>query len=885
MLARGGRQRLKTPVRLLFLILLAFLFVAAPGSQVHADGASHEYNEDASASVSWAMHNATGLTAQNITFGGGSALLPWQTKLIEWNRPLRFVDNGTLDGNVTDSGPGLSLRPDPTNYVGDGDFGTGAPWSYQDGPTGNVTARWNSTSRLAEMGHVATEVSWENMDSVANWTYTSGITGFEEAGGQREGAGMMGLWVAAWSNGFGGASRTSGPANWSGSDRLLVWVEMNNSLAVFFNITANIGSPSGPLRSTAQVSLGVGWQRITIDLNQLGPASSRADLYNIMLRFNAESVATGTWFFVDDLRLGTAQFFNETASVSLSLAKPNATSVAPGGGILSFDWYVPGAEGIVSHDAIVNLSGPLGSYENPIPLNQLGLWQTYSADVSSTTALQGSYTLMFRLRLDVDNATAVDARLWIDNVTLRFPDRHNGTYTSRPISLLSRSAYLNVTWAADVPAGTTLTLRLRTGSNSAPGSVGWSDWSSWSAPGRYVPSLDPNPYFQVRAEFGTTNASLTPTLTSLTLEARHRAVTGLIVSDVYTVPSPPGLLHWRRFDAIFNTPPSTSISHFVNDSSQRYAVVSGSNLSGMHGRSIRWEARFTTSDGLVTPYLSLVTLTYEYLGSIRSVVISPSGVVNATLGGALHFRATALDAGDHVLPTVNFTWSTTAPGGIEYDNDNATFVAGAVGLYKVVATAQGLGNSGNVWVNVSAAPGQTSIGDILWSWPFWPYLLAILGAAGTGFVGFEVWARRVFAIDDVFVIKKDGRLIMHNTRRMRPDRDEDILSGMLTAILAFIRDADPEENGELKRFEIGGKTTLLERGEHVYLTAVYSGRVPRWAVGDLRRFVRDLEAQFGKAFATWDGSPEDLQGVKAYVDRLATRARYRRPPPRNASAG
>jgi len=885
MLTRGGRQKLKAPGGFLFLALLALLFVAAPGSQVHADGASHEYNEDSSATVSWVMHNATGLTAQDITFSGGSALLPWQTNLTEWDRPSRFVENGTLDASVTASGPGLSLRPDPTNYVADGDFGTAASWSYQDGATGNVTARWNSTSGLAAMGHVATETSWENMDSVANWTYTSGITGFEETGGQREGAGMMGLLVAGWSNGFGGASRSSGPANWSGSDRLLVWVEMNNSLTVHFNITANIGSASGPLRGTAPLALDVGWQRLIIDLNQLGPASSRGGLYNVMLRFNAGSVALGTWFFVDDLRLGTAEFFNETASVSQSLAKANVTSAAPGSGLLSFDWYVPGVAGIVAHEAVVNLSGPSGSSESPIPLIQFGQWQTYSADVSSTTAAPGSYTPTFRLRAEVDNATAVDARLWIDNVTLRFPDRHNGTYTSRAISLLSRSAFLNVTWTADVPVATTLTLRLRTGNNSVPGSAGWGSWSSWSASGRYDPNLDPNPFFQVRAEFGTTNASETPTLTSLILEARHRVVTGLIVSDLYTVPSPQGILHWRRFDAAFNATPSSSISYSVNDSSERYAVVSGSDLSGMHGRSIRWEARFTTSDGLVTPSLSLVTLTYEYLGPIQSVVVSPSGVINATSGDRLHLRATARDAGGHVLPTVNFTWSTTAPGGLEYDNDNATFVAGAVGLYRVVAAVQGLGNSGSVWVNVSAAPEQTSFGDVLWSWPLWPYFLAILGAAGTGFVGYEVWARRVFAIDDVFLIKKDGRLIMHNTRRMRADRDEDILSGMLTAILAFIRDSDPEENGELKRFEIGGKTTLLERGEHVYLTAVYSGRVPRWAVGDLRRFVRDLEAKFGNAFATWDGSPEDLQGVKAYVDRLATRARYRRPPPRNASAG
>lgn len=885
MLARGGRQKLKTPVRFLLLVFLGLILIGAVGSQVHADGPLYHDNGNASATVSWAMHNATGLTAQNITFSGGNAVLPWQNNITEWDRPSRFVANGTLDGNLTASGPGLSLRPDSANFVIDGDFATAVPWGYQDGITGNVTARWNSTTRAAQMGRVATEMTWENMDSVANWSYTSGITGFEEAGGQKEGTGMMGLDVVFWSNGFGGAMRTSGPSNWSASDRLVLWVRMNTSLAVYFNVTANRGSSSGPLRGTTPQPLIAGWQPIVVDLDQLGPASSRAALYNVMLRFNAGSVASGTWFFVDGLRLGTAEFFNETASLSQSLAKANATSVTPGSGLLSFDWYATNGSGVADYAASVNLSGPSGSYEAQIPTSPSGRWQTSSSDVSTTAASPGAYSLTFRLRTAVDNVTAVDARLWIDNVTLSFPDRHNGTYTSYPISLLARSEYLNLSWAAVVPFATTATLSLRTGNNSQAGSAGWTGWSSWWVPGQYVPVLDSNPYFQVRAELGTTNASATPTLTSFTLEARHRSVTGLLISDPYTVPSPPGILRWRRFDAVSNVTPSTSVSYFVNDSTQRYAVVAGSDLSAMRGKSIRWEARFTTSDGLATPSLSEVSLTYEYLGAIQSVVVSPSGVINATSGDTLHLRATALDVGGHVLPSVNFTWSTTAPGGIDYDNANATFVAGTVGLYKVVATALGVSNSGFVWVNVTSASGQSSFGDFLWRWPFWPYLLAILGTAAAVFGGYEVWSRRMFAIDDVFLIKKDGRLMMHNTRRMRADRDEDILSGMLTAILAFLRDSDPEENGDLKRFEIGGKTTLLERGKHVYLSAIYSGRVPRWAARDLRKFVRDLEARFGDAFATWDGSPQDLQGVKEYVERLATRTRYRRPPARNAPAG
>ena len=43
---------------------------------------------------------------------------------------------------------------------------------------------------------------------------------------------------------------------------------------------------------------------------------------------------------------------------------------------------------------------------------------------------------------------------------------------------------------------------------------------------------------------------------------------------------------------------------------------------------------------------------------------------------------------------------------------------------------------------------------------------------GGAYSGYELWVRRAFAIDDVFLISKEGRLMMHNTRRMRADRDE-----------------------------------------------------------------------------------------------------------------
>ena len=58
-------------------------------------------------------------------------------------------------------------------------------------------------------------------------------------------------------------------------------------------------------------------------------------------------------------------------------------------------------------------------------------------------------------------------------------------------------------------------------------------------------------------------------------------------------------------------------------------------------------------------------------------------------------------------------------------------------------------------------------------------------------------------IDEVFLMYRDGRLIKHFTRRLKPDVDQDILSGMLTAVQEFVKDTFRGEEGELDQMKFG----------------------------------------------------------------------------------
>src|SRR6266511_265088 len=422
----------------------------------------------------------------------------------------------------------------------------------------------------------------------------------------------------------------------------------------------------------------------------------------------------------------------------------------------------------------------------------------------------------------------------------------------------------NGSFAAAVDAGaTSARLDVRSGNGTDTADPSWSPWNSWADPGQYLAGLPSSDHFQVRAELNTTNASESPVLNSFLLEYRHRVATGTVTADV--VAADLDFLLWRSLNASWSGSAATSVELLAGNGSTYSVVPPSGSLAGLPGRVLRWQAVLTTSSGLNTPMLVLVEATYEFLGPADHVLLTSPGPLALEAGQTLRFQASVLDAGDHPVNAA-VVWSTTDPTG-KVQNDG-TYLAGSVGTWNVTVTVAGSQVSSTAHVTVRAA--SLSIQAVLF-----PFGLVAVVAAAAAYVGYDVWVKRAFAIDDIFLISKDGRLMLHNTRRMRADRDEDILSAMLTAILTFLRDFDPEENGELRRFDIGGKTALLERGAHVYLAAVYSGRVPRWAGKDLRRFMSNLETRFGETFAHWTGSPQDLQGLKAFSEKFVSRVRYR----------
>ena len=134
---------------------------------------------------------------------------------------------------------------------------------------------------------------------------------------------------------------------------------------------------------------------------------------------------------------------------------------------------------------------------------------------------------------------------------------------------------------------------------------------------------------------------------------------------------------------------------------------------------------------------------------------------------------------------------------------------------------------------------------------------------------------RNYAIEEVFLIYKDGRLIVHNSRRLKPDLDKDVLTGMLTAVQNFVKDSFSEESGHLNELKYGNLKILMENGPRANLAVVISGAEPPGLRANMRTLLSGIHDKYMKILDDWDGDTGTLRVLKRHIGLLLPEDRQR----------
>src|SRR5439155_1225302 len=164
---------------------------------------------------------------------------------------------------------------------------------------------------------------------------------------------------------------------------------------------------------------------------------------------------------------------------------------------LPLSWSVPIENGVASVQAVVNVSGPSGTAINRFSAPSAPGWHRFLADVSSTSSLAGLYNVSVEIRVVADNTSASAVEVRVDDVSILFPNRQNGTYLSGAVPLGATSEFLQVSWTFEAPQPAVVQAKIRSGTDSTPGSTNWGSWRTCTAPGSYAPALAAGSLVQV----------------------------------------------------------------------------------------------------------------------------------------------------------------------------------------------------------------------------------------------------------------------------------------------------------------------------------------------------------------------------------------------------
>ena len=136
-----------------------------------------------------------------------------------------------------------------------------------------------------------------------------------------------------------------------------------------------------------------------------------------------------------------------------------------------------------------------------------------------------------------------------------------------------------------------------------------------------------------------------------------------------------------------------------------------------------------------------------------------------------------------------------------------------------------------------------------------------------------------FNIEDVFVVYLDGRLIYHHAEadlagepvavEGAKSKDDHIMSSMLVAIQAFIRDS-MGKGGSLGSFEFGENKILLEQGKYIFVAVVLAGKEPPGLRDEMVDCVQKFEGLYAGVVENWDGDTTTFEEADELVEILAS---------------
>ena len=143
--------------------------------------------------------------------------------------------------------------------------------------------------------------------------------------------------------------------------------------------------------------------------------------------------------------------------------------------------------------------------------------------------------------------------------------------------------------------------------------------------------------------------------------------------------------------------------------------------------------------------------------------------------------------------------------------------------------------------------------------------VAAAGAAGAALAAAAAAPEKAttYAIEGLFVIYKDGRLLYSKTDMgLQKFEDPELVSSMFTAVQSFIKDSFAAE-GELNKMGYGDNQIIIERGKHIFMAAIIYGEPDQEFMDKVRDVIEGIELSYAGVVEEWDGMMDAFSDMEA----------------------
>ncbi|MEM9419426.1 MAG: OmpA family protein [Planctomycetota bacterium] len=131
-----------------------------------------------------------------------------------------------------------------------------------------------------------------------------------------------------------------------------------------------------------------------------------------------------------------------------------------------------------------------------------------------------------------------------------------------------------------------------------------------------------------------------------------------------------------------------------------------------------------------------------------------------------------------------------------------------------------------------------------------------------------------YRVEQVFLIHAESGLLMqHVAAEGVETRDEQLVSGMFTAITEFVRDSfNTHESAGLRTMQVGGVTVWVERGPHAILAGAVRGSAPAELREVFQQVLEDIHLRHGDLLESFTGDDSETAVVEPELQRCLVSA-------------